>query len=101
MLRASAPTWVFGSNHAISARISGYSPSLRHGLDDHQFAHQVRVTDGDLHGDPAAHGKAEDIRRTHAQVVDEGGSVVGALLVGQRTVDISRVAMALGLTAIT
>ena len=57
----------------------------------------VRVADGELQGDAAAHAVADDVGVLDAEVSEQGGRVVGHLLVGDRAVDVGGVAVALQL----
>ena len=64
--------------HAVQAgedlRVPSVAPEGER--EDHELSHQVRVTDGGLQGDAAAHRVAHHVGPSEAQVPDQGGHVV-------------------------
>jgi len=57
---------------------------------EHQPARQAGVADGKLEGGGAAHAEAEDVGVVEVEVTDQGGHVVGHVLVGDGAVYVGR-----------
>src|SRR5262245_49042573 len=64
---------------------------------DHEFAHQTRMPDGDLQRALGTQRKSEYISPVESQVRDQGGGIVGHLLVREGTIRIQRMAVCLWL----
>src|SRR5262245_20970959 len=74
---------------------------VRGGAGKHERPHQARTLDGDLQGDAAAQAVADEIDNVDAELPEQRSSILCHLLVGQRAVDISSVAMSWSSTAMT
>src|SRR5688572_2050475 len=61
------------------------------------LAHFFRMTDGDLHRDPAAHAVTEQIGLRDLQVIEQCGNVVGEAFITEIAIDVARSSMALHL----
>ena len=58
------------------------------GRDGHQLANELGVPHGEPQGDLTALAVAEEVGLVEAEVVDQGGDIVGQLVEAERTVDV-------------
>ena len=74
-------------------RVDGVSPEIRR--DDHELAHELRMTESREEGHASAERIAHEIDLPDLQVLDQRGDVAGHQLRSERPIDVGCAAMTL------